>query len=276
MRIHTVPRFGPCRYATVAVAGPYRERGWTGVSAVTDARVAACLEMKVSMNQRLRRVAGSAAVALAALACIAGTVSAQGGVAVRDNYTRADVDFVQGMIEHHSQAVVMSDWCATHGALSNLAILCRRIALSQKDEITMMQHWLEERHLAVPDPLHMLPADSGARASGTHAAAAHDMASMDMPGRDMSDHAMMPGMLTPAQMKQLEAARGAEFDRLYLTGMIRHHQGALDMVAKLFDTPGSGQQPEVFNFATDVDASQRVEIARMQAMLNTLNSSQTR
>ncbi len=259
------------RYATVAVSGPYRERGWTGASAVSDARRAARLEMKVSMKQRVRRAAASAAVALAALACVAGTVSAQSGVAVRDNYSRADVDFVQGMIEHHSQAVVMSNWCPTHGSRSDLAILCRRIALSQKDEITMMQHWLEDRHLAVPDPLHMLPADSGA-----HAAAAHDMASMSMPGMDMSDHAMMPGMLTPAQMNQLEAAHGAEFDRLYLTGMIRHHQGALDMVAKLFDTPGSGQQPEVFNFATDVDASQRVEIARMQAMLNTLNSSQTR
>jgi uncharacterized protein (DUF305 family) len=100
---------------------------------------------------------------------------------------------------------------------------------------------------------------------------------MNMPGMDMGAHPMMmSGMLTAAQMRQLEAARGKSFDRLYLTGMIRHHQGALDMVAALFDTPGSGQQPELFSFATDVDAGQRAEMARMQAMLNTLTTSQTR
>ena len=86
----------------------------------------------------------------------------------------------------------------------------------------------------------------------------------------------MHGMLSPAQMRQLDAAHGADFDWLYLTGMIRHHQGALDMVAALFSTPGSGQQADLFGFATDVDAGQRVEIARMQALLNTLTPSQNR
>ena len=198
----------------------------------------------------------------------AARLPAQSTPPVPHDYTAADVDFVQGMIIHHAQAVVMSDWASTRGTQSNFLTICKRIALSQRDEITMMQHWLEQRNLAVPDPLHMLRKSSGP---------VQDKSSMNMPGMDMGAHPMMmSGMLTAAQMRQLEAARGKSFDRLYLTGMIRHHQGALDMVAALFDTPGSGQQPELFSFATDVDAGQRAEMARMQAMLNTLTTSQTR
>lgn len=193
---------------------------------------------------------------------------AQSATAARRDYTAADVDFVQGMIIHHAQAVVMSDWASDHGARANLQILCKRIALSQRDEITMMQHWLQQRQLAVPDPLHMLGTDHGP---------VHDRSGMDMPGMDMGEHPMMmKGMLTSAQMRQLDAARGAAFDSLYLAGMIRHHQGALDMVATLFATPGAGQQPEIFSFATDVDAGQRAEMARMQAILNSLEPSHTR
>lgn len=193
------------------------------------------------------------------------------------DHNAADIAFVQGMIMHHAQAVVMSNWAPTHGASPALKTLASRIALSQRDEITMMQQWLEERHLAVPDPLHMLPG------------AAHDstmngmsMPGMPMPGMQMHGDSMprMPGMLTPAQMRELEAAHGAEFDRLYLTDMIGHHEGALQMVATLFHTPGAGQQADLFGFATDVDAGQRVEIARMQALLhsefNTSTPSQTR
>ncbi len=197
------------------------------------------------------------------------------------DYTQGDVDFVQGMIMHHAQAVVMSDWAPTHGARPDLQVLCKRIALSQRDEIAMMQAWLEARHLPVPDPLHMLPGSTSSSAN----AAAMDMGgmkmsgseadAMNMPGMDMGPHPrLMAGMLTAAQMRQLDAAHGTTFDSLYLTGMIRHHQGALGMVADLFATPSGGQQPEIFNFAIDVDASQRAEIARMQAMLNTLTPSQ--
>ena len=207
------------------------------------------------------------AVLLAALAATA-LPAQRPAAAPPHDYTQADVDFVQGMIIHHAQAVVMSDWAPSRTTRPNLLILCKRIALSQRDEITMMQHWLEDRHLAVPDPLHMLHPTAGP---------IHDTSGMGMPGMDMGAHPMMmSGMLTTAQMRQLEAAHGAEFDRLYLTGMIRHHQGAIDMVATLFATPGSGQQPDLFNFATDVDAGQRAEMARMQAMLNTLTPSQTR
>ncbi|MEO6866134.1 MAG: DUF305 domain-containing protein [Gemmatimonadaceae bacterium] len=223
---------------------------------------------------RWRTAASSLAAILVAVAVMATGLPAQGASAGSHDYTQADVDFTQGMIIHHAQAVVMSDWAATHGARPGLLLLCKRIALSQRDEITMMQHWLRDRHLAVPDPLHMLDGDQAPMHDMNRVAG---MGGTGMPGMDMGNHPMMmPGMLTPAEMHQLEAARGSVFDRLYLTGMIKHHQGALGMVATLFATPGGGQQPELFSFATDVDAGQRVEMARMQEMLNTLTPSQTK
>jgi uncharacterized protein (DUF305 family) len=222
--------------------------------------------MLISMPPQYRRSAASLLSAALAATIAAAPLSGQTTGAAPHDYTPADVAFVQGMIIHHAQAVVMSDWAPSHGARSDLLILCKRIALSQRDEITMMQHWLLDRHLETPDPLHMLP--------GNHAAM-NDMSGMSMPGMDMGDHPMlMTGMLTPAEMRQLDSARGPAFDRLYLTGMIKHHQGALDMVAKLFATPGAGQQAELFSFATDVDAGQRAEMARMEAILNTLTPSQ--
>lgn len=218
--------------------------------------------------RRRRTVASLVILLMAALAGVSGRLPAQSGTAAPRDYVPADVHFVQDMIIHHAQAVVMSDWAASHGARPDLLILCKRIALSQRDEITMMQHWLQDRHLSVPDPLHMLPGDQTRM---------HDSSGMDMPGMDMGDQPMMmAGMLTPEEMRRLDAARGTAFDRLYLTGMIKHHQGALGMVATLFDTPGAGQQSEISSFATDIDAGQRAEMARMQAMLNTLTTSQTR
>lgn len=221
----------------------------------------------MSLTSHLR-AATRLAVALACAGLISARLPAQAASQPAHDYTKADVDFVQGMIYHHAQAVIMSDWAATHGARADVATLCKRIALSQRDEITMMQHWLQARHLDAPDPLGMLPG---------HKPATNDtgsMAGMNMPGMDMSAH-MMPGMLTPDEMKALDAAHGPAFDHLYLTGMIKHHEGALDMVKTLFDTPGSGQQPELFSFATDVDAGQRAEIGRMQAILKTLTPSPT-
>jgi uncharacterized protein (DUF305 family) len=209
-------------------------------------------------------VASLASLLLSTLASASAGLRAQGSASPPRDYTDADVHFMQGMIVHHAQAVVMSDWAASHGARPDLQLLCKRIALSQRDEIAVMQQWLRQRHLATPDPLHTLPG---------HAGPVHDESKMGMPGMDMGDHPMMmKGMLTPDEMRQLDAARDSTFDRLYLTGMIRHHEGALDMVAKLFATPGAGQQSEVFAFATDVDAGQRAEIARMEAILNTLNT----
>ncbi len=120
-----------------------------------------------------------------------------------------------------------------------MRLLARRIELSQADEITVMQRWLRARGQAVPDP----------NAHHHHAGA------------------LMPGMLTPEEMRRLEAATGKEFDRLFLESMIRHHDGALTMVNDLFSTAGAGQEPEIFAFASDVDADQRIEIDRMSAML---------
>jgi uncharacterized protein (DUF305 family) len=159
-------------------------------------------------------------------------------------FTRADVEFMQGMIGHHAQAVEMVDLLKTHTASDQMRKLGQRIELSQVDEIKMMQRWLEVRGQKVPG--------------------VHDMRDMHMP--DM----LMPGMLTEQEMERLAAAKGPDFDRLFLEGMIKHHGGALTMVKELLATPGAGQDAEIFAFASDVDADQRMEIDRMAAMLKEL------
>ena len=169
--------------------------------------------------------------------------------AARPRYTVADVHFISGMIGHHAQAVVMARWAPTHGASASVRTLCERIAVAQTDEIKFMQRWLQERHEPVP------PADP----------AGHMMPGMDHP-------MLMPGMLTPEQMKQLDAARGAEFDRLFLTFMIQHHQGAISMVEQLMGSYGAAQDDAVFKFASDVNADQTTEIDRMNLMLNAMVS----
>ena len=170
----------------------------------------------------------------------------------RYGYTKADVNFVSGMIGHHAQAVIMAEWAPTHGANPSLSILCRRIALAQTTEIELMSSWLRDRNERVPDPN-----------------AKHNMAGMAMPGMTMGD-SLMPGMLSPQQLSELDRARGVEFDRLFLRDMIQHHEGALTMVATLFGTNGAAQDDFVFKFATDVHADQSTEIDRMQQMLDAL------
>jgi uncharacterized protein (DUF305 family) len=166
----------------------------------------------------------------------------------------ADARFMSGMIVHHAQAVLMSGWAHTHGASPAVAELCERINVSQRDEIAFMQRWLRERRLAVPD------ADTMAQRA---------MVGMDRPMSmgAMGHPMLMPGMLTGPELAQLDSARGPAFDRLFLTGMIRHHQGALTMVQDLMNTPGAAQDGLVFQFASDVNASQAVEIDRMRHML---------
>jgi uncharacterized protein (DUF305 family) len=177
---------------------------------------------------------------------------------VRRPYTAADIDFMSGMIQHHGQAVKMAHWAASHGASKALQIFCGRIAMGQTAEIGLMQQWLAERNQPVPQP------DTIARAGSSTMAG--------MPGMNGSTGPMkmMPGMLTPAQMAQLDAARGLEFDRLFLTFMMQHHRGALTMVDGLFKTPGAAQDEIVFKFANDVQADQTTEIDRMQQMLDAL------
>jgi len=159
--------------------------------------------------------------------------------------SQADTEFMQGMIMHHQQAVEMTALIPSHTQNKAVRSLGQRISLSQSDEIKFMRHWLTAR---------------GDRDSMSMPG----MPDMDMSGKPM---APMPGMLTPAQMDALRKARGAEFDRLFLTGMIQHHGGALIMVKDLFDSPGAGQDADLFNFATDVDNTQRAEIRIMQQML---------
>jgi len=153
----------------------------------------------------------------------------------------ADTRFMQGMIGHHAQALEMVALVATRSRNENLKRMALRIDVSQRDEMQMMREWLERRGEAQPDP---------------HA---HHTA-----------HGRMPGMLTAEQMARLAAAKGPDFDRLFLEGMIQHHEGALTMVKELFATPGAGQEPEIFDFASDVEADQAMEIARMRAMLKEL------
>lgn len=158
----------------------------------------------------------------------------------------ADVEFMQGMILHHAQAVEMTAMIPSHTENKALRSLGARISSSQSDEIRFMKRWLALRGQNVPKPMSTMPG-------------------MEMPHDTMG---LMPGMLTPGQMEALAKAHGAEFDRLFLTGMIQHHNGALTMVKDLFDTAGAGQDAELFNFATDADNTQRAEIRIMQNMLS--------
>jgi uncharacterized protein (DUF305 family) len=164
----------------------------------------------------------------------------------------ADVKFMQGMIMHHAQAIEMTALIELSTKNKDLRSLGARISSSQSDEIKFMKRWLAVRG----EPISATPSK---------------MPAMNMPGHsmDMSNHqmALMPGMLTPKQMEALRKAKGEEFDRLFLTGMIQHHDGALIMVKQMFDTAGAGQDAELFNFATDVDSTQRAEIRIMQSML---------
>ncbi len=160
----------------------------------------------------------------------------------RKGYTAADVRFMQGMIGHHRQALEMSALVSSRTARSDFALMAERIKLSQESEIAQMQRWLQRRGEALP------PEDGH-----VHAAMGHGE--------------LTPGMLTDVELAQLESARGVEFERLFLQLMIKHHEGALQMVKDLYRTPGSGQEAELFMLASDVDADQTAEIRRMRTLL---------
>lgn len=153
--------------------------------------------------------------------------------------TAADVRFMQGMIAHHAQALDMAALLRSRSSRNDMRLLAKRIEVSQADEIQMMRQWLEARGHERPNP----HAHHGPHATLT------------------------PGMLTAAEMERLADAGGAAFDRLFLELMIKHHEGALTMVKELFSTPGAGQDAEIFAFASDVEADQRMEIDRMRGML---------
>ncbi|MEZ4423791.1 MAG: DUF305 domain-containing protein [Gemmatimonadota bacterium] len=166
--------------------------------------------------------------------------------APRPPVNEADVRFMSGMIHHHAQAVVMARWAPSHGASEALQRFCERIVVAQQDEIQLMSTWLADRGQPVPDT-----------------DPAHGMHGMD-------HSAMMPGMLSAEQLERLDAARGAEFDRLFLTYMIQHHEGAIVMVDELFGSYGGGQDETVFRLASDIYADQTTEIDRMHTMLDAM------
>lgn len=165
-------------------------------------------------------------------------------------HTRADVEFMQGMIHHHAQAVVMTELARSRAGSQDIRRLALRIALSQDDEIALMERWLQERGEEVPS------------SSQEHMHHMHHMTG--------EEDEFMPGMLTHEQMSRLEAASGPAFDRLFLESMIHHHEGALLMVHELFTTEGAAQEVEIYEFAAHVEADQSIEIRRMRAMLQSM------
>lgn len=165
------------------------------------------------------------------------------------SHVAADVDFMTGMIGHHAQAVLISSWAPTHNANRAITALTERIVVGQNDEIALMQRWLKEWGAPVPS-----------------ADASHDM----MPGMEGMAHKMMPGMLTAAQLNELNKAKGPEFDKLWLSAMIQHHQGALTMIKDLLAVEGAARDDAVFKFVSDMNADQGIEIERMQGMLSKL------
>lgn len=175
----------------------------------------------------------------------------------RMNFTRADVDFMTGMIAHHAQALIMSQLAPENGASRAVQILAARIINAQKDEIETMQNWLQRRDQPVPEieidglTLHI------------HGVGRHHSV----------EHHQMPGMLTQSQLEELAEAKKSEFDRLFLRYMIDHHKGAVTMVQTLFDTDGAGQDDTAFRLASDINVDQITEIERMKRMLENMTDS---
>lgn len=205
-------------------------------------------------------VAGSAAIAIHASAGTAQGASMQGQPTASDRaamakakadsvnrpYTKPDIDFMRGMIAHHAQALVMAGWARSHDAGVSVQTLCDRIINAQKDEINIMQTWLRDRGQPVPEAKPV---------------------PMKMMMNGMEHEMLMPGMLTDEQLQQLNAARGAEFDALFLRLMIQHHRGAVSMVEDLLTHDGAAQDELVFKLTNDIHVDQTTEIARMQRML---------
>jgi uncharacterized protein (DUF305 family) len=178
----------------------------------------------------------------------------QAGSGMRLPHTEADVHFMSGMIGHHAQAIVMAQLAETNGASSPVQILAGRIINAQQDEIATAQRWLRDRGQPVPEAK---PGPMKMKMNGVE----HEM--------------LMPGMLTNEQLKQLELARGPDFDWLFITFMIQHHRGAVEMVKQLFAAPGAAQDETVFKFASDVNVDQTTEINRMVKLLATLPSTRS-
>ncbi len=180
----------------------------------------------------------------------------------RNRFTSADVRFMTNMISHHAQALTMANLAPSRSTSASVRTLAARIHNAQADEIAGMQRWLRNRDLPVPE-LHEVNGNVMVHSPASSAAA--------MSAEQHTDHVRMPGMLTDAQLAQLASAQGGAFDRLFLSLMIAHHNGAVSMVSELFATDGAGQDTDVFRFASDVQVDQRTEVARMQRMLDAMS-----
>lgn len=233
------------------------------------------------MTARPRRIAVALLAALLAAGCGAGARAGAGSASApaedsreelealfrerrasdRSRFTEADVRFMNAMIGHHAQALVMASLAPTHGASPAVRTLAARIDNAQRDEIATMQQWLRERGQPVPE-IHIEGTELMIHGGGHTGHEGHD--------------ALMPGMLTPEQLRALDAARGEAFDRLFLASMIEHHRGAVSMVRELFATDGAGQDEGVFRFATDVQVDQITEINRMELMLSAMGAERPR
>lgn len=177
----------------------------------------------------------------------------------RMHYTEADVEFMTGMIAHHAQALIMSRLAPENNASPQIQTLASRIINAQNDEIKSMQTWLRDREQPVPE-IHINGLNLMIHGLGDH--------------HQHMDHTNMAGMLSPAQLRELSEAKGAEFDELFLKYMIEHHKGAVTMVTKLFSTDGAAQDEGAFRLATDIQVDQKTEVARMQLMLDEMTASQ--
>ena len=210
--------------------------------------------------------------------------------AARSGFVQADVDFMAGMIGHHAQALVMSRLAPTHGASPAVQRLAARIINAQNDEIESMQRWLRTRGQPVPVPhvdgltltvtMEMpagRPPDDATEAGGMdrggmdHGAMNHEGMDHGAMGHGGMDHSAMPGMLSQAQLEELDAARGRDFDRLFLRYMIQHHGGAITMADVLFSTDGAALDDDAFKLASDINVDQATEIARMELMLQEIS-----
>jgi uncharacterized protein (DUF305 family) len=212
---------------------------WTSLAAIAAVVVSACSGAnRTPANEGPRPASGSTAELEALYRARQDSL--------RTRFTQADVRFMTGMIGHHARALVMAKLAPTHGASPAVQTLAARVINAQQDEIAIMQQWLRDRGQPVPE-VHIT--------------------GLDLMVHGAEHATRMPGMLTPEQLRELDAARGVEFDRLFLTYMIQHHRGAVTMVHDLFRTEGAGQDEAVFKFASDVQVDQTTEIARMESML---------
>ncbi|TRO97118.1 DUF305 domain-containing protein [Glycocaulis profundi] len=194
------------------------------------------------------------------------TITAEESVEMsRSRFTEGDVRFMQHMIVHHAQAVDMVDLMDGRGEDASVRRLGERISRSQAAEMDLMRAWLVQRGQAVEDE-HLHHGHHGHGGHGHHGHHGHGSSHNADPG----DVAVMPGMLTPNQMAALEAASGGEFDRLFLEGMIHHHEGALDMVEELLAEPDAAEDPILSDFLSSVVVDQTSEILRMQSLLSEL------